>query len=209
MRLFLLSTGLEGPLGTAFIKKHIRKEQVLGKRILVISLPWVGTDKPYRNNCLEWGFEEKDIVLSEDFEPQMGAEFEFVYVTAGNTFEVLQYMRQKDLCEVVAEIARKGTYVGASAGAIIAGTDIRLAADFDENRIGMPVEEQQGVGLFEGTIIPHQSFTEHRYYLESKSFQVRDSYKKIYYVADNEGLMLVHNPADGSWKEKRLRWELD
>lgn len=209
MRLFLLSTALDGPLGTQFLKKHIPEKEVSGKKILVISVPWENTDRVYLNNCLEWGFEEENIVLSEVYDPQMGAEFDYVYVTAGNTFEILQYMRQKGLCQVITQIAEKGTYVGASAGAIIAGTDIHLAADFDENRIGMPVEEQQGLELFEGTIIPHQTFTEHRYYLESKSYQVRDSYKKIYYVADNEGMMLIQNPADGSWKEKRLRWDWD
>lgn len=130
-----------------------------------------------------------------------------MYVTAGNTFEILQYMRQKGLCQVITQIAEKGTYVGASAGAIIAGTDVRLAAHFDENRIGMPEEEQQGLGLFEGTIIPHQTFREHGCYLRSLKDEERARYQRICYVADDEGLMFVKDPVDDPWKEKRLRWE--
>ena len=206
MRLFLLSMGLESPLGTEFIKRHIPPKEVTGKRILVVSLPWVGTDRTYRNNCLEWGFEEENIVLSEDYEPRMGAEFEFVYVTAGNTFDVLQYMRQKGLCQVIREIAEKGTYVGASAGVLIAGTDICQAKYFDDNNAGMPEEEQQALALFEGTILPHLTFTEFRQFFANMHPKEKERYAQIYYVADDEGLMLTGAAGEEEWS-KRYRWE--
>lgn len=45
MRLFLLSTELDGSMDTSFLKKHISQKQVAGKKILVISVPWENTSR--------------------------------------------------------------------------------------------------------------------------------------------------------------------
>lgn len=47
------------------------------------------------------------------------------------------------------------TYIGSSAGAMIAGTDIYLAEDFDENIVGLT--DLKALGLFDGSVIPHYS----------------------------------------------------
>ena len=55
---------------------------------------------------------------------------DFVYVTEGNTFEVLNYMRQRQIIEFIREgfsTSSNLVYIGSSAGAMIAGTDIMLA----------------------------------------------------------------------------------
>ena len=43
------------------------------------------------------------------------------------------------------------TYIGSSAGAMIAGTDIYLAEDFDENIVGLT--DLKALGLFDGSDI--------------------------------------------------------
>jgi len=209
MKLILMSRGLEGTYGTRFLKETIPAAMVAGKRILVVSLPDYYTDALYVQNCLEWGFAKEDIVLSEEYASQTATEFDYVYVTAGNTFEVLAYLQQKGLLEVIRRIALEGVYIGASAGAMIAGKDIRLAADFDENFVRLSEDEQQGLGLFEGTIIPHYSYSEYRYYLASKPSVVLERYEAVYYVSDIEVLKLEKMEADELWKEKRIRWECE
>ena len=209
MKLILMSRGLEGTYGTRFLKETIPAEVVAGKRILVVSLPDYNTDALYVQNCLEWGFAKEDIVLSEEYASQAATEFDYVYVTAGNTFEVLAYLQQKGLLEVICRIALEGVYIGASAGAMIAGKDIRLAADFDENFVRLSEDEQQGLGLFEGTIIPHYSYSEYRYYLASKPPVALERYEAVYYVSDIEVLKLEKMEADELWKEKRIRWECE
>ena len=61
--------------------------------------------------------------------------FEYYYVTAGNTFEILKEIRIKKLAGLIKRsmLENNATNIGSSAGAMIAGIDIRLALDFDRD----------------------------------------------------------------------------
>ena len=79
------------------------------------------------------------------------------------------------------------TYIGSSAGAMIAGTDIYLAEDFDENIVGLT--DLRALGLFDGSIIPHYSRQDLiRYINNSKQEDIRH-YSELYSVDDNEALV--------------------
>lgn len=56
------------------------------------------------------------------------------------------------------------TYIGSSAGAMIAGTDIYLAEDFDENIVGLT--DLKALGLFDGSVIPHYSRRDLKRYIK-------------------------------------------
>ena len=81
---------------------------------------------------------------------------DYIYVTEGNTFEVLNRMRRHALCDYVKEAVLGGAvYIGASAGAIIAGNEITPALSMDLNFVQMKEEEMKGLGLFDGVVFPH------------------------------------------------------
>ena len=85
------------------------------------------------------------------------------------------------------------TYIGSSAGAMIAGTDIYLAEDFDENIVGLT--DLRALGLFDGSIIPHYSRQDLiRYINNSKQEDIR-RYSELYSVDDNEALVAEDSEA--------------
>ena len=112
---------------------------------------------------------------------------DLIYVTAGNTFEVLKYMRDQGIDRYIREVMDRkpdAVYIGSSAGAVIAGKDIELAADFDANFLGMT--DFTALGLFDGTIIPHYTREELRQYLSHTEKTITSRYRKIYSVSNEE-----------------------
>ena len=114
---------------------------------------------------------------------------DYIYVTEGNVYQVLDYMRKNGLLRFIQQQMKRTdcTYIGSSAGAMIAGTDIYLAEDFDENIVGLT--DLRALGLFDGSIIPHYSRQDLiRYINNSKQEDIRH-YSELYSVDDNEALV--------------------
>lgn len=85
-------------------------------------------------------------------------------------------------------VMRGGTYIGASAGAMISGQDIVLAAEFDRN---FPrLMNLEGLKLFDGTVIPHYSPEHLKTFMKNEDPAITNNYKKIYSVDEDEILVL-------------------
>ena len=69
------------------------------------------------------------------------------------------------------------TYIGSSAGAMLAGADIMLAGDFDINFVGMT--DFTALNLFDGTIIPHYEPEYLENYIRNTEAHVINRYSKI------------------------------
>ena len=192
IRVIYLSKGLETTSGCKLIKKKLSKEMVKNKKIYIFCGPYSSRVQDMKASCKEIGFCEKDIFTSEtDLSAEKLADMDYIYVTGGNTFDILKKLRNKKLLEPIRWAVQNGTtYIGSSAGAIIAGKDVALASD--RNYTGLKGEELEGLNLFNGTIIPHCSakkFEEDREFYES----VRDRYPEIYRVSDDEIRILEIN----------------
>ncbi|MBS3051434.1 MAG: Type 1 glutamine amidotransferase-like domain-containing protein [Candidatus Aenigmarchaeota archaeon] len=60
-------------------------------------------------------------------------EFDIIYVAGGNTFYLLQKMRESGFDKIIKKLLRGGKiYVGSSAGAAVAGTNIRSIRFLDD-----------------------------------------------------------------------------
>lgn len=98
-------------------------------------------------------------------------------------------MRKLNIMQFVKETCELGaTYIGSSAGAIIAGTDIRLALDFDSNFVGL--KDYSALRLFDGTILPHYTEEQAERYKESADYEVISSYRHFYNV-DNDNYLCI------------------
>ena len=85
---------------------------------------------------------------------------DILFIPGGNTFHLLQFMREHDLLTAVrAFIARGGKVFGGSAGALVLGADIGICdvknGGLDVNDIEM--EDTQALGLLggKGVVYPH------------------------------------------------------
>ena len=194
-KLLLNSKGFETKLGTLQIRTkclELNMEDFANKSIFVVSLPSYEVDERIVNNCVEiLGFKRENIYLSADGIPKETMIPDVIYVTAGNTFEVLQYMRDFGLVDYIKDMFKKSEnliYIGSSAGAMIAGTDIKLALDMDSNFVRMV--DFTALDLFVGTIIPHFKPEELERYKAEKEESVLEEYPMIYSVSNEEVLVL-------------------
>ena len=84
-------------------------------------------------------------------------------------------------------LENNATYIGSSAGAMIAGIDVRLALDFDRDTENL--DDYRALSLFNGTVIPHYSKADLRRYIKNTDSDVLAGYDIIYSVNDNEILI--------------------
>lgn len=191
-RLVLLSDGLNTSVGLNLISKQLQNENLTNKKISLFYEPYYSLESKLVDACLQLGFagENVSIPMDADFVKKIYAA-DYIYVTEGNTFEILKIMRQKGYIKPIQKAVEKGAvYIGASAGALIAGKDILLAEDFDRNEAGLEGKELDALGLFDGTILPHYTRKNLRDYLKNKDRSVVSGYQEIYQVANGKVLML-------------------
>ena len=198
-KLLLNSKGFETKQGVTQIQLKLGElgiGDLAHKSIFVVSNPAYEVDERIVANLVDiLGIKIENIYLSKDGLPQNDIVPDIVYVTAGNTFEVLQYMRDYGLIKYIRRLFQKCDsliYIGSSAGAIIAGTDIFFSKDFDSNFVGM--EDFRALGLFDGAIIPHYEPEELERYKADKEESVLAKYPVIYSVSNDEVLVLDAKP---------------
>lgn len=79
-----------------------------------------------------------------------------LYISGGNTFYLLQELKRKGLVEVIKERILDGMlYIGESAGAIVASSDIEYNQIMDDKTIAKDLKEYSGFGVFDSSVLPH------------------------------------------------------
>ena len=158
----LTSKGLECFSGRKIIKKALEeagfeKDKLKDKNILICTLPKYGIEEVLTNAVLELGFvREKIHICSKQMERRL---YDFVYVSEGNIYELASFLFDECKAEDIIKESIKngpGYYIGASAGAMLASTTIKFAAE--KNEIGLT--DYHGLDLlgkeYGGTVfIPH------------------------------------------------------
>lgn len=79
-----------------------------------------------------------------------------LYVSGGNTFKLMYYIRNSDFIESLKNIFNKnGLYIGVSAGAVVIGNSISTVyiGEADKNDIGL--DNFDGLGIVNYSIFPH------------------------------------------------------
>ncbi len=191
-RLILTSKGLTTRAGLKILSNVISRCDISEKKILLISVPKYDLDDELIHSCESLGFSRENIILFKPHNSDLvfNQTFDYVYVTEGNTFEILDYLRKNGLIELIQEMVNAGIadYIGASAGAMIAGTDIELALDFDNNNVS--ITDFSSLALFDGTVIPHYTRSELRRYIKNSNDVAIGKYGAIYSVANNRLLII-------------------
>lgn len=191
-RLLLNSRGFNTKIGCQQIYKKLKDVDLQNKKMFIVSYTPYGVDEYIVQNCVEiLGFRKENLYLSVNGTPKNVIP-DYIYVTEGNTFEVLQYMRDSNLVDYIRVLMKdsKVTYIGSSAGAIIAGSDIMLARDFDSNFVGMI--DFNALNLFDGTIIPHYESEHLENYIKNTEEHIINRYSKILSVS-NEEVLVIEN----------------
>ena len=187
--LYLLANGITTKIGFNNFTRIFNIETIHEKSILLVTPPSYDLDEPLGLACRAAGFSEDNILIYAD-RNHLNKTFDYIYVTEGNTFEILGYIRAEQLINYIRDsvLLNETHYIGASAGAMIAGTDVALAMDFDRNI--NEVQDFKSLHLFNGTVIPHYSPSELKRYINNSEMENLRRYQKIYSVKDGKMLIL-------------------
>lgn len=205
-RLILTSYGITSKIGRGLIGNELKKENVnlMDKKIFLCHEPYDAWKDAFIEGCLLMGFSQENIVFAgKDWSDECFGDsesvadlkdvllsFDYIYVTEGNVFEILSILRERGLVEPIRKAVSLGTtYIGASAGAMIAGASIEPGLDFDKNSVGM--KDFEGLDLFgeKTVVIPHYTNKELRRYIKN-SLGIREKYERIVSVGDDEVLVV-------------------
>ena len=183
-KLVLTSYGLTTGVGRKNIGKELANYDLVNKKIFLFHEPHYSIETILIDVCCESGFKRENVILSgqQDSIDEI-IECDFYYCTEGNTFEVLSLMRDRGVDKAIKagfDIGNK-LYIGASAGAAIAGTSVEEIKDFDRNFVGMT--DFTGLRLFDGIIIPHYTKAELKRYIKNTP-GIEYKYNKILSVSN-------------------------
>lgn len=95
-RLLLNSRGFNTKIGCQQIYDKLKDVDLQNKKMFIVSYTPYGIDEYIVQNCVEiLGFKKENLYLSVNGVTKNVIP-DYIYVTEGNTFEVLQYMRDSD-----------------------------------------------------------------------------------------------------------------
>lgn len=174
----LTSTGFSNPKILEKVEEFFGKDlEVLAeKRVVIITT--ASEDKEKNVHALEahsqlsvLGFGWVEFFDLEKRYARELLDYDLIYVSGGNTFYLLDWVKRSGFDEVVHEFLKKGgLYVGVSAGSLIAGVSIEVLnfIDMDENSVGL--KDFSGMRLVDKVVMPH--------YTQEHEAGIRDYEKK-------------------------------
>ena len=83
---------------------------------------------------------------------------------------------------------RGGLYVGASAGALIAGPDIEPCSSLDDSKYGPSLKSSKGLGLIDIVPMPHYDMSERNSVIDTIIAQYKDAYTVVP-ITDDEAIV--------------------
>ncbi len=160
MKLLLTSAGLESKKVADFFVSILPKGPVETTVVLFSSAgaaEQIYVDKT-RQELLNVGVRKiRSFNLRSDSLDDLRGDFDVVYVNGGNTFEILDHLRNLKIDRYLKQGVKAGKlYFGVSAGSIIAGPSIESAgegSEGDRNNIGLI--DLKGLELTNIVIVPH------------------------------------------------------
>lgn len=167
----------------------------LPKKTSEMRLTFIPTAAEVEDGDMQWLKDDRQALVDADFQvsdftvtgktkeqvKQMLDNTDFVFVSGGNTFFLLQEMRKSGFADLIKSYVDKGLiYGGSSAGSVVAGPDISLVQELDDPSLAPELKDQKGLGLVDVVVFPHWG---------SEHFQNR--YEKVMKSGYKKGLKIV------------------
>ena len=138
------------------------------------------------------GMEVEDLEISKLNEKTIKNKIEkanYLYVSGGNTFYLLQELKRKNLIDFIKNRVNFGmTYIGESAGAIITSKDIEYNYLMDDKTIAKDLKDYLGLNLVDFYVVPHLN----EFPFEESAKQTVEKYKdKLNIIAINNSQAII------------------
>ena len=125
----------------------------------------------------------------EDVEKEV-KKADVIYIRGGNTFYLLEHMRQSGFADVLQNYFQNGVYIGSSAGSCVLSPDIGYSAALDDPGKAS-LADYKGLGLVDFNFIPHANKPRYQEFLTSSYNQTHP--EKTMVLADHQALLIENN----------------
>lgn len=150
---------------------------------------WIDKD---RDILTQMGFQYNELDIASKTQQELAEhlkDVDVVYVAGGYTYYLLEQMRITGFDSVLTDfIDRGGMYIGASAGALIAGPDIEPCARLDDPEYGPSLTSTKGLGLVDIVPMPHYDMSERNSVIDEIIEQYNGEYTVIP-ITDDEAIV--------------------
>lgn len=159
-KLFLASSFSE----VASLFPKFAGEEIKGKRITFIPTASLVEEVRFYVDDDRKAFEELGIIVEEleitaaspDKILEVLNRNDYIFVSGGNTFYLLQELRRKGADALITEQIRAGKlYIGTSAGSVILCPDIEFVKEMDYNHTAPELQSFTGLNIVDFYILPH------------------------------------------------------
>ena len=155
--IFLSSFGFRSPIAAQKMKEYV--PEPFDKKVLVI--PFAGfnsenTGIREQEGLLAFGFIQPNVFIltRSNVEEMRKLSFDYIYVPGGDPFKLLSELQSLDLLDDIKRRVTDGTdYIGVSAGAMLATSNIEYAAQLEDNNFGF--NKFDGLGLIDDCVVCH------------------------------------------------------
>lgn len=176
-----------------FVAQHFIK--FLAKKPQELRLTFVPTAAEVEEGDLSWLANDRQVLVDVGFQvtdftlhgknvnqvKQMLDQTDFLFLSGGNTFYLLQEIQKSGLDKIIHSYVDKGLiYGGTSAGSIVAGPSIELTHHLDDPSKAPEAKGVKGMGLTDVVVFPHWG---------SPHFQQR--YAKLMKAGYKKGLKII------------------
>lgn len=145
-----------------------------------------------RNKLKEKGFNVRDVDLKNKTEQELSAELEgidILFVAGGNTFYLLQKVRESGFDKIAKEVVQKGIiYVGSSAGATLACPTIEPIKTLDDSSKAPSLKSFEGLKLVDFVILPHFGKEKYKAKYEKIMKEYTNAGYKVIPLTDNQAI---------------------
>jgi dipeptidase E len=208
MKLFLTSTGLSNTnITDGFLK--ILNDAPEKMKALIVAYGQNDIERFYieeaKKKVGNIGINTVVLNMNDAFEIKDLPSFNVICVCGGNTFSILDKMREVKIDDFIkSEVGRGAIYFGVSAGSIIAGPSIEIAGwgiDGDENEIGL--KDLKGFGLTDIAVFPHFDINRQKEEIEDfkkkAKYPIQELTDKQAFVIMGSEKYLIH--ANSPWRK--------
>jgi len=158
--------------GVASLFLNFTEKDCVGKKVVFIptaSLPdkmafYVGTD---RKALQKLGMVVEDLEISKVSNKEIATKIscaDYIFVSGGNTFFLLQEMKRKSVDKMIIEHISNGKlYIGSSAGSVVLSKDIGYLSDMDSPKAAPDLNgDFSALSVVDFYIIPHLTNFPHK-----------------------------------------------
>jgi dipeptidase E len=196
MKLFLTSAGLTNKAIIDVLLAEILRP-VESNKVLVVAHTSNAQEEFYANeskqSLIKIGFKDVLVVnINQKNDISSLGDFDIIYVCGGNTFLILNKLKETGLSDYISDQVNKGAiYVGVSAGSIIACQSIEVAgwgSEGDKNDISL--KDLSGLNFVDISIFPHyrdvlhNEVEQYKQRVQNKVFEINDD--QAIFVKGNE-----------------------